>query len=142
MKITQRTQKEIVQRVKRVIQTDMFGFEVPELIGYLDYEHAKEFLKEGVTEKDWSKDKRLTPKEQIEDYMWFAWEKANNKRGISAYRSMLHMRAWIWLDDPEFFNEIDSEIEDFEYYGKDVLVKICKHYGLDYTQWDDGKREN
>lgn len=71
------------------------------------------------------------------DYMSFAFEKANNFRGISASRSMSHYSAWTWLIGDDFGNLLD-----YEYYGKDNLVEICEKYGWDHSQWDDGVRLN
>ncbi len=31
---------------------------------------------------------------------------------------------------------------DYEFYGKDNLVRICDLYGWDSSQWDDGRRVN
>lgn len=71
------------------------------------------------------------------DYMEFAWDKANNGRGISAMRSMHHYMAWTWMLGDDLGNLLD-----YQYYGKDNLVKICKHYGWDHAKWDDGVRRN
>lgn len=73
------------------------------------------------------------------EYMPFAWEKANNCRGLSAGRSLAHYTAWLWLDGD---NEIWPTLEDYEYYGKDKLVEICNYLGIDSKQWDDGIRKN
>ena len=82
-----RTQEEILARINEIKGKDFFGFETSDLIGFLNYENAKPFLKEGVKKSAWKIEKR-TPKEIMIDYMPFAWEKANNKRGISASRNM------------------------------------------------------
>ena len=70
-------------------------------------------------------------------YMPFAWEKANSYRGLSALRSMSHYMAWTWLAGDDF-----GDLSDYEFYGKDHLVKICNHYGWDSSQWDDNIRLN
>lgn len=72
--------------------------------------------------------------------MEFAWGKANGCRGLSAGRSLEHMQAWVWLmGDDDFWSELDASIEHaYQYYGKPQLVLICNHYGLDWSQWDDG----
>lgn len=69
-------------------------------------------------------------------YMPFAWDKANNGRGFSASRSMSHYQAWIWLAGDDI-----GDLSEYDSYGKDNLVKICKHYGWDHSQWDNGVRE-
>ena len=136
-----RTQREIVARLEAVKVSDSFGFEWQEYIAYLEYEHAKQYLKPEVTKKEWDKDVHdaPSPRERMIDYMEFAWEKANNKRGISACRSLAHYTAWLWLDGDD---ALWKTLDDYEYYGKPQLIEICKYLNLDYTKWDDGIRSN
>jgi len=136
-----RTQEEIVKRFKTRKEHDMFGFETDEYLPYLDYEHIKSFLKEGVKEGDYKQEK-MTPVMRIKDYMSFAWDKANSCRGISAGRSLQHMVAWLWLDGQDEFLKEWNELRDYEYYGKPQLIAICEKYGIDWKQYDDGARTN
>jgi len=136
-----RTQEEIVKKFETRKGHDMFGWEIHEYLDYLDYEHAKPFLKDSVKEEDWEQEKR-TPAEKIKDYMNFAWEKANNCRGISASRSLSHMVAWLWLDGQDEFLKEWNELRNYEYYGKPQLIAICEKYGIDWKQYDDGARTN
>jgi len=133
-----RTQDEIVERIKKREKDDLFGFETSCYINFLDYEHAKPYLKPDVTENDWHKSDK-SPKEEMIDYMEFAWDKAKGCRGISAGRSIMHYEAWLWLDGAE---NLFEDIEDYQYYGKDILVDICKYLGLDPEKWDDHIRVN
>jgi hypothetical protein len=71
--------------------------------------------------------------------MDFAWDKANNGRGISANRSIAHYQAWLWLLGVEW---CDTLMDDYEFYGKPQLIRICEYLGLDPKQWDDGERVN
>ena len=132
-----RSQKEILQRIIERKENDFFGFEVQTYIPYLDFENAKQFLKDGVTEVDWKQNR--DPKQEMIGYMPFAWEKANGGRGISASRTISHYVAWLWLDGND---NLASSIEDYEYYGKDELRSICEYLGLDPDEWDDGIRRN
>lgn len=134
-----RTQDEIVARIRTRKEQDFFGFETSEYLDYLDYTHAKEFLKPETTQKQWEKvrSEAKSPEEAIKDYMPFAWGKANDCRGISAGRSIMHMVAWLWLDGKDW-----SEIEDYQYYGKPQLVRICKEYGIDWRALDDNRWRN
>lgn len=134
-----RTQEEIKNRIKETKDDDIFGFGTTDLIEYLDFEHAKKYLEEGVTEKQWSNRKLKSPKEQMIQYMEFAWEKANDCRGLSAMRTMYHYRSWLWLDGNE---ELAEQMEDYEFYGKDNLVAVCEYLGIDHTEYDDGIRTN
>ena len=138
-----RTQEEIVEKTKS-IKDDFWGWQTMDLLSYLDFEHAKEFLKDGVTKEEFSEPLEMS-KEAIlqcmEDYMEFAWEKANNCRGISAARSMDHYSIWVWLLGDEYVDKF-GDLTDYEYYGKDNLVKICEEFGWDHSKWDDGIRTN
>ena len=71
--------------------------------------------------------------------MGFAWDKANNRRGLSSGRSIDHMRTWLWLDGKD---DLAEQIEDYEYYGKPQLVAVCNEYGIDWKQYDDGEWVN
>lgn len=133
-----RTNEEILARVKEIENDDIFGFESNDLIGRLPAELAAPFFKEDVS-KVWEehpRDRESLLAEMLE-YMPFAWEKANNFRGLSANRSMNHYSAWVWLAGDDLGN-----LNEFENYGKDNLVRICEHYGWDHKQWDDGVRLN
>ncbi|CUK21974.1 hypothetical protein [Achromobacter xylosoxidans] len=134
-----RTDAEIVQRIEEIKDRDVLGFEQTDLILSLSFDAAKPFLKEGATSEQWEpapRDREGVIKQML-DYMPFAWEKANNGRGISASRSMSHFSAWTWLAGDDL-----GDLGDYEYYGKDNLVRICNHYGWDSSQWDDGERHN
>ena len=136
-----RTQEEIVKRISERKKNDMFGWEFDGYIRRLDYEHAKPFLKKIVRSGDW-KPEKINPVEELKDYMPFAWEKANNCRGISAGRSLMHMVAWLWLDGQDEFLKKWNDLRDYEYYGKPQLIAICELYGIDWKQYDDGVRTN
>lgn len=138
-----RTQEEIVSRIEERKAGDFFGFEINEYLGFLEYEYVKPYIKEGTTEVDWKSGTFPSdPVEQIKNYMPFAWEKANNQRGISANRSVMHMIAWLWLAGEDELAEWASDDENYYHYGKPILMKICDHYKLDWEQWDDGRRTN
>lgn len=138
-----RTQREILDRIESDEADDMFDVQKSDLVDYLDFDNAKPYLNSDYIkqvesgEEKWHEPK--SPAENIKDYMPFAWEKANNKRGLSAARSLCHMKTWLWLDG---YDELSESILDYEYYGKPQLIEICRLYGLDSDQWDDGIREN
>lgn len=140
-----RTQDEIVTRIEKVKVNDLFNFEWTEYTPWLDWEHVQQFLVEdhGLKEEKW--EVRENSKEEILKimgaYMEFAWDKANNCRGLSAGRSMGHYIAWIWMlgdEEVSFFGDLG----EYEHYGKDNLVKICERYHWNHAQWDDGVRVN
>ena len=140
-----KTDQEILERIKTVESRDIFGTERSDLIHYLSFEAARPFLKEEVTSGIWKINSQdlSDVKDVIYNYMIFAWDKANNCRGLSANRSIMHFLAWTWIVDEKFSQEIEKEyMENYEYYGKDILAKICEHFSIDYSQWDDGIRSD
>lgn len=146
--VTVPTQEEILTRIAERKDDDILGFEWSEYVTFLDFDRAKPWLGEKTTREEWEKAQskldRETLLKRIADYMEFAWEKANNCRGISSNRSILHYIAWTWLaGDKDFSDELDNRYSvNFEFYGKDILVLICDHYGLDAKKWDNGRRAN
>ncbi len=141
-----RTQDEIVARINQRRTNDFLVFEVSEYVDYLDFDHAKPFLKEDVTEEQWAEHRSAvtTPIDAIKNYMAFAWDKANDCRGISANRSINHCIAWLWLaEEDEFLEKVEKEYKaNYHYYGKPILEMICERIGLDWKQWDNGTRTN
>ena len=134
-----RTQQQIIDRFKERLPDDFFGWEAECYLPYMPYHAAKEFLKDGVTEEEFVTKDLSSVRQEMVDYMPFAWEKANNCRGLSAARSIQHYQAWLWLDGDE---TLWQEIDEYEYYGKPQLIRVCEYLGLDASQWDDGVRTN
>ena len=136
-----RTDDEIKQKLRALEGQDFFGFIRGDLIGYLAFSEAKEFLKPEATGDDWTvrpRDKASIVAE-IKDYMPFAWEKANNCRGISAMRSLNHMQAWLWMIGED---AAADHIDEYDLYGKPQLRAICQRLDLDWRQWDDNHWRN
>lgn len=130
-----RAQKEILDRFndEELHLGDFFSAQKEDLICYMTFNNAKQFLKEDFVKKvDNGKEKwkkYSNPKKEILDYLDFAYMKAEDERGLSACRSLLHLKTWIWLEDKEFYDKIIDEIENYYDYGLPVLKKISKHYG-------------
>ena len=126
-----RTQEEILNRLRN--SDDFFGTQQGDLLEYLEFEHAKEFLKPEYVEKVESGEEkwevRADPKKEILEYLDFAYEKAEGQRGLSAGRSMLHFKSWIWLDDEDFYKKVIDKIDNYSDYGIPALDEISKHYG-------------
>lgn len=141
-----KTQQEIVNRIKELSKENLlFDFRIDNLMVRLDFDHVMENFKDkfnaNITRESWGEPHQTSPVDEIKDYMDFAWEKANNCRGLSAARSLQHMESWLWLDgQEEFIKEID--ISNYRYYGKGKLVKICEKYGIDWKALDDGQWRN
>lgn len=141
-----KTQQQILDRIWEIHnEKDLFGFQITILIEFLTPESIESLI--GNVLKGDSDLSGLLPKRPDEEtikaemrsYMDFAWGKANGFRSLSAGRSIYYYKAWLWLlGEDEFANDLD----EYQYYGKDELVKICDYLGLDSSQWDDGVRRN
>lgn len=141
---TNRSQEEIVNRINLRKGKDFFGFEINEYIGYLTFDNARPFIKGDAVKEEWeSAPAPQDPVMYIKDYMGFAWDKANNQRGISASRSVMHMIAWLWLAGEDELADWCADFENnYYHYGKPILQKICEHYEIDWKSLDDGERTN
>ena len=134
-----RTDQEIIERINSVKEGDWLGTQQSDLIACLSFGAARPYLKDGVTEDEWKplardRDSVIT---RMLDYMPFAWDKANNERGLSAGRSMDHYQSWVWLAGDDL-----GDLTRCQYYGKENLCRICEKYGWDAKQWDNGERNN
>jgi hypothetical protein len=140
----EKTDAEILARIAVRKPIDLLGFEWGELLAYLSFEYAKPYLKDEVESAAWtpSDKSREGVLKTMLDYMPFAWEKANNERGISACRSIMHYCAWLWMIGEDTGELACDRLEDYNYYGKPQLVAICERFGWDHKQWDDGVRSN
>jgi len=127
-----RTQQEIIDRIKANEEDMFFGMVVMDLLQYLSFDNAKQFLKEDVTIADWEADKlprQLTEenvKDEMIDYLDFAFEKAHGERGLSAGRSMYHYTNWFWLLGDDVLEEI-GDLMQYENYGLAHLCRIAKY---------------
>jgi hypothetical protein len=133
-----RTDFEIVDRIKEIESIDFLGLEESYLVSYLPVDLASVYVRVD-NPNEWT----VIPRDhanvltEMLNYMPFAWSKANEFRSLSALRSMSYYRTWIWLVGGDV-----SIFDNYEYYGKDILRKICDTYGWDSKQWDDGVRLN
>lgn len=148
----QRTMEELDQRAQVARGRDPFDFEFHEYVVRLDWEHAQDFLQPDaeVTEEQWkARRPSLSPLAMVDEilhYMDFAWDKANGCRGISANRSIMHLIAWLWMaGEDELCRELERDLYENDaycYYGKPQLVKVCRHYGVDWRGHDDDQWRN
>ena len=133
--MTERIDEEILSRVEELDKKKILFLgddEIGDLVGCLSFDKAKQFLGSNADETMWKTRPRDRDSilERMLDYMSFAWEKANDERGLSAIRSMEHYQAWIWLIGDDM-----GDLCEYDDYGKNNLIKICKKYGWDYEEW-------
>lgn len=142
-----KTQEQIVERIEELGKNyqDLFGFQRGDLIEYLTFDNAKQFLNDPDNNEDWtaaSQDRDCVVK-VIKNYLEFAWDKANNCRGLSADRSIQHFLAWTWLIDDDFYKELAESYDiNYRYYGKPQLVLVSEKYGFDWKSHDNGQWQN
>ena len=79
---------------------------------------------------------------RIKSYLEFAWDKANDCRGISAWRSIQHFRNWFYMFGDKDIDVLVKELENYEYYGKPWLAIICEILNIDWEKLDDGYWDN
>lgn len=137
-----RTPEQIKARIAEVKENDWLGTQVGDLVGMLPYEHAKPYLRDEITEEEWDETlRKADPLKSIKNYLPFAWDKANNCRGISAGRSLEHIKTWLWLAG---YNSetISNFFDDYSYYGKEQLVIASILVDFDWHEQDNGQWVN
>lgn len=132
-----KTNYDIMVRISE-IATDPFRFELDNLVLCLDYEYAKPFLKSGTTESEWGLDK-ISPSEEavtvcMRDYMQFAIEKAYGHRGLSASKSILRFRAWLWLVGGNHLLMFAEDSDNYAPYGMPILKSICDKFNFEFPK--------
>lgn len=142
---TKRTEQEILAEIDRLYdddEKDLFGFKCDVLLSYLPFNIAKPYLEESITDDEFNSKIacKKSPEQMICSYMPFAWEKANDCRGLSAIRSIERIAVLLWLDKKDKF--YDLFCMGFEYYGKTHLVPVCEEYGINWRELDNGKWQN
>jgi hypothetical protein len=128
-----RTQDEIVARMRVKEEGDLFGFAREVLACYLDFEHAREFLRPEMTREEWEKDLPAATDAralgEMRDYAEFAWGKAKDHRGISASRSIDKLSAWAWLLGRDDVLEKVGKTP-YAQYGCPQLQVFCEAFGF------------
>ncbi|MFJ6316068.1 hypothetical protein ACIQJW_08305 [Streptomyces californicus] len=92
-----RSQDDILARAQAA--DDMFGFAREVLLPYLDFEHAKPLLNDGVDADQWAKyaNDPAAVQSEAREYYLFALGKIEDRRGLSAERSVIKLREYAWL---------------------------------------------
>lgn len=135
-----RRDEEILDRLMVEKNNDPLGMSIGDLIARLSFDIAssKDFVAEGVSEEEWNKSmcsrKPDDVRKELIGYLDFAWDKAVDHRGISAGRSIGHIRNWLWLMGDE---EALSFVEDncnYPQYGVPVLKYISERFGYDWPK--------
>lgn len=127
-----RTTADISARLSNPHFEDFLGFATEVLAPFLPVEQVRPFCKEDADLSKWvptplTEDEVLR---QMRDYMDFAWGKVRDHRGISANRSIIKMKSWLWLlEDDGLLAFVQDEI-NYPQYGAPILAAICRKYEM------------
>jgi len=146
-----RSQDEITQRLQAITDAgaDPYGAERSRLLEALDFDLLDPWFRPGQkpTTQEWSTRQMVTTEAAhaaILEYLPFAWEKANTKRGTSALRSLAHFAGLLWLTG-DARNELVARLtpthrpddagqstDAHAYFGKTALVSVSEVVGFDW----------
>lgn len=141
-----RTQQELVEKTILIGRDPIFAqFLLGDIIDYLDLDSLNKALEHlgssaKISREEYDKDGGKTPltKEvvlkEMGDYLPFAYEKAHGERGLSAARSIMHYKNWIWLlapEDPDAQKLLNSrDFWNYDDYGIHILDTISEVFKL------------
>lgn len=130
-----RTPAEIVARIEAIGPLDdLFGAQRYDLVCSMPYEHAKPYLRDEVTAETYVQDP--DPRASALAYIPFAIGKATDHRGLSASRSIDHLKAWAWLLGDDVLAAVEAA--DFENYGAPKIRAFLEAIdALDHWPADD-----
>lgn len=128
-----------------IMKEDPLGITLDDILEFMTFEEAKPYLKEEYIKKVESGEEEWTYLDytpinvinKMKDYMEFAWNKANNFRGLSAWRSIQHYRNWLYMLGDSFDNLINA-MKRYDYYGKPFLALISELLDIDWKKFDSG----
>lgn len=134
------TKEYILEQVKEGRQSQTLDSrDYSRLSDYFEEEHLGTFefkLKEGATHTvtDFTQENIL---KQLETDLEFAFEKALNKRGLSA--GMMHevILMWMWVLEDDL-----QHLEDYGHYGLPLFKAVAVKYGFDNPIGDDEGSED
>jgi hypothetical protein len=127
-----RSQEQIAARIESIKADDFFGFRREVLLGSLDFEHARPFLKAEATVEAWEEEPAETTVESVlqsaTKYLDFAFGKALDHRGISAGRSVEKMTEYAWLlGDDALAERMGGH---YAQYGMPALLAFAERFDL------------
>jgi hypothetical protein len=131
-----RSQDEIVARIEGITDDeDVLGWSRDVLLGGLDYEHARPYLKPEITEAQWT-EATANVETEARNYLAFAIGKIRNHRGISASRSVDKLRAFAWLlGRDDVVAAMDAA--DYPQYGAPKVKAFAEGMGWDWPDHAD-----
>lgn len=121
---------EIVERYHQQRDGDVLGFVADVLLPHLPVDDVREFMDDDADLSAWELYEPTTDAihSPMRDYMPFAWEKATGHRGISAERSVVKFREWLWLLGNDELMAFADDHANYAQYGVPVLKRISEEY--------------
>lgn len=126
-----RSQEEIRDRYLAAEPFDLFGWVGEVLLPYMDHATVSPYLKTGITAEQWEEVKEgLGDVGTVaEEYYRFALTKIEDRRGISAERSVIKLREYAWLMGQDDVVTRMDEIP-FTKYGAAKVAVFGEAFGL------------
>lgn len=128
----------ILKRIEQLEGSDFFGEYRPRLIGFLDYEHAKPFFKDGVTEEGWEPDGDIELRKELHRYMEDWWkQKVEDGRGLSVHRGRAQVVNLLFIAGVEAWLHIgidDDEGMDGGWYQEDAYNAVADIFGMPHIR--------
>lgn len=127
-------QDAILKRITQIEKVDIFGEYIPALVGFLDFEHAQPFFKDGITEDDWQQGSDDYLRSELHRYMVDWWkQKVEDGRGISVHRGRAQVVNLLFLAGIEAWMQIgidDDEGMKGGWYQQDAYNAVADIFGL------------
>lgn len=128
----------ILKRIEQVREFDIFGEYAPRLTGFLNYENARPFLKDGVTEEQWEQNDDGVLRAELHRYLKDWWkQKVEDGRGLSVHRGRAQVVNLLFLAGIEAWKAIgvnDDEGMDGGWYQEDAYNAVADIFGLPHIQ--------
>ena len=128
----------ILKRIGQIKEHDVFGEYAPRLIGFLDFEHAKPFLKDGVTEEDWEPEDDNALRSELHRYMDDWWkQKVEDGRGISCHRGRAQVVNLLFIAGVEAWLAIGVDSDEGMnggWYQEDAYNAVADVFGMPHIK--------
>jgi len=137
-----KTREQVLEIIKAGKESKCIdGRDYGRLVKFFPVENWKDLGFEPTGNGSSFEEKELTRKNvlyELKEDLSFAFDKALNKRGISASLMYDVIKMWMWvLDDEELYN-----FKEYAMYGLPLLKAVALRYGFDNRIGDDKGSED
>ena len=143
-----RTQEELVAYIEK--NNQFMNWAAEALVPFLDFRHAKPFLKPEANEEGWKERTDEYPfteegfTETLITYMnEYGFDKALNHRGISASRTIDKVKAWAYALGNDELVTFLNDYDNYPQYGAPMLAKVAETFSIpqpDSREWERMKQ--